>query len=100
MEKNENDLAQLRNSLSLERENARIALSNNVLALQNQKINMKLAEDVYNTARIKYREGVGSSLEVMNAESSLKEAQTNYFSSLYDVITARVDLQKALGQLQ
>jgi outer membrane protein len=100
VEKNENDIEQLKNALTLEKENARIMLGNNVLALQNQKANMKLAEEVYNTARVKYKEGVGSSLEVINAESSLKEAQTNYFSALYDVITARVDLQKALGQLQ
>lgn len=97
--KNENDIENLKMALTLEQENARIGLSNNVLALENQRKNMTLAEDVYNTARIKYKEGVGSSLEVMNAESSLKEAQTNYFTALYDVISAQVDLQKALGQL-
>ena len=61
---------------------------------------MQLAEEVYNTTRIKYKEGVGSNLEVMNAEASLKEAQTNYFSALYDAITSKVDLEKALGHIQ
>jgi outer membrane protein len=68
--------------------------------LGNQKENMLLAEEIYNTARIKYKEGVGSSLEIMNAESALKEAQTNYFTALYEVIASRVDLQKALGQIK
>lgn len=99
LEKNENDIENMKMALTLENENARITLRNNVLALENQKKNMQLAEEVYNTARIKYKEGVGSSLEVMNAESSLKEAQTNYFTALYDVTTSRVDLQKALGQI-
>ena len=84
--------------LTLETENARITVKNNLLALENQRSNMALAEEVYNTARIKYNEGVGSSLEVMDAESALREAQTNYFTALYDVMTARTDLQKALGQ--
>ena len=97
MEKNENDISNLKMALTLEKENSRISLKNNLLALDNQKENMELAQSVYNTARIKYKEGVGSSLEVMDAESALKEAQTNYFTALYDVMNARVDLQKALG---
>jgi outer membrane protein TolC len=100
LEKNENDILNLRQALSLEKENARITLRNNVLSLENQRKNMALAESIYNTASIKYKEGVGSSLEVMDAESALKEAQTNYFTALYDVMTARVDLQKALGLIQ
>ena len=99
LEKNKNDLDNLKMALTLEKENARITLRNNLLALENQKDNMQLAEDVYNTARIKYKEGVGSNLEVMDAEAALKEAQTNYFSALYDVMTSKVDLQKALGQI-
>lgn len=97
LEKNKNDIDNLKMALTLEKENARITLRNNLLALTNQKENMTLAENVYNTARIKYNEGVGTNLEVMNAEASLKEAQTNYFSALYDVMTAKIDLQKALG---
>ncbi|MBZ0098321.1 MAG: TolC family protein, partial [Taibaiella sp.] len=73
----------------------RASLSN----VQNQKENMALAEEVYNISQTKYREGVGSSLEVMDAETALKEAQTNYFNALYDANTARVSLLKALGEL-
>src|SRR5690606_26700832 len=100
LEKNQNDITNLKMALTLEKENARITLKNNLLALDNQKENMELAEEVYNTASIKYKEGVGSSLEVLNAESALKEAQTNYFSALYDVMTSRIDLKKALGLIQ
>jgi outer membrane protein TolC len=98
LQKNENDLQNLKMGLALEEQNAKISLRNNLLTLANQRSNMELAEEVYNTARIKYNEGVGSSLEVMDAESSLREAQTNYFTALYDAMTARVDLEKALGQ--
>lgn len=99
LQKSENDLENLKLALQLEKENARITLQSNISALENQRSNMKLAEEVFNVAKVKYKEGVGSNLEVMNAESALKEAQTNYFSALYDAITSRIDLQKALGEL-
>lgn len=97
--KNKNDMENLKNGLELEKENARITLRANISNVENQKANMKLAEEVYNISKTKYKEGVGSTLEVMDAETALKEAQTNYFSALYDASTARVSLLKALGEL-
>jgi outer membrane protein TolC len=99
LQKAENNLENLKLSLNLEKENARITYASNIRALANQRENMALASEVYRMAQVKYKEGVGSSLEVINAESALKEAQTNYFSALYDAITARTNLQKALGEL-
>lgn len=99
LEKNKNDIANLTMALTLEKENARISLRNNLLALENQKQNMKLAEEVYATTRIKYKEGVGSNLEIMNAEAALKEAQTSYFMALYETVTSKIDLEKALGHI-
>src|SRR5690606_26627261 len=98
-QKNKNDMENLKNGLELEKENARITLRANISNVDNQKQNMKLAEEVYNISKTKYKEGVGSSLEVMDAETALKEAQTNYFNALYDASTARVNLLKALGEL-
>ena len=100
VQKTENDIDNLKSAMMLEEQSAKVGLKNNLLALENQKMNMELAENVYNTSSIKYKEGVGSSLEIMNAESSLKEAQTNYFLALYEVMTSYVDLQKALGLLK
>ncbi len=98
-EKNKNDMENLRNGLEIEKENARITLRAGISNLENQKQNMKLAEEVYNISKTKYKEGVGSSLEVMDAETALKEAQTNYFNALYEAHTARISLLKALGEL-
>jgi outer membrane protein len=35
----------------------------------------------------------------MNAETSLREAQTNYYGALYDALVAKVDFEKAKGTL-
>ena len=90
----------LENSIDTEVEQSKITLANNLKVLKSQEKNMTLAEYVYNTAKIKYQEGVGSSLEVIDADNAYKEAQTNYFNSLYDALIAKVDLEKALGLLE
>jgi outer membrane protein TolC len=60
---------------------------------------MDLAEEVLRVTKIKYQQGLGTNLEIVNAESDLKQAQNNYFSALYDVLIAKVDLDKAHGKL-
>ena len=60
---------------------------------------MDLAMKVARVTRIKFEQGVGSNLEVVTAESSLKEAQVNYYNALYDVLVARINIEKAFGKL-
>ena len=60
---------------------------------------MELAKEVVRVSKIKYQQGVGSNLEVVDAEISYKEAQVNYFTTFYDALVAKVDLDKALGRL-
>lgn len=74
-------------------------LRNNILTLEAQESNMALAQEVYNTTQIKYREGVGSSLEMSTAENELLTAQNNYFNALYNAAIAKVDYLKAYGKL-
>jgi len=74
-------------------------LRNNILTLEAQEANMQLAQEVYNTTQIKYREGVGSSLEMSTAENELLTAQNNYFTALYNAATAKIDYLKAYGKL-
>ncbi len=62
-----------------------------------QKQNIELAQRIYNTALIKYREGVGSSLELNNAESTLYQEQGNYVSAMFALLNAKTALNKSLG---
>jgi outer membrane protein TolC len=48
---------------------------------------------------VKYTQGVGSNLEVLNAETSIKESQANYFTALYNALIAKVELAKSNGTL-
>jgi outer membrane protein len=84
----------------MERFQARANLINSLNTLEVQRENRELAEEVFNIARIKFQEGVGSNLEVVDADAALKEAETNYYSALFDALIAKVDLEKALGILK
>lgn len=99
VEKNDILLEGLRQSIDLDIQQSRTSLKNDIENLSSQQSNMDLAESVYDAAKKKYEAGVGSNIEVVNAESDLKEAQTNYFSALYDAIIAKIDYQKATGKL-
>lgn len=76
-----------------------IQLRNYWFTLQEQQKNLELAEEVVRVTRVKYKEGVGANIEVVNAEASFREAQTNYYTALYNALVAKVDLDKAAGKL-
>ncbi len=89
----------LKKNIDLEIEQSRINLTSQLETLDVQKQNVELAQDVYDITKVKYQEGVGSNLEVIDADASLKEAQTNYLNALYDAINSEIELKKALGIL-
>lgn len=99
LEKTRTQKVDLENNITNEIQTARIKLSDALLTMNEQQKNMQLAEQVYNQTKIKYENGLGSNLEITNAETDLKTAQNNYFSALYDAIIARVDFLKATGKL-
>ncbi|MES2616250.1 MAG: TolC family protein [Bacteroidota bacterium] len=66
--------------------------------VEQQKENLELANRIVNTTTIKYKEGVGSNLEITTATQDQKTAQTNYLNALYDLLVAKLDYNQAMGQ--
>ncbi len=64
-----------------------------------QHDNLDLATDVYNTINLQYKAGVKTYLEVIIAESDLRTTQVNYLNALYEVLSSKLDVEKALGTL-
>ena len=95
----DNEMRYLKHSIDLEQEQAKRDFANSLENMRVQEENMKLALEVFQVTNIKYQEGIGSNLEVVDAESAYEEAQSNYFNALYDVLIAKVDMEKALGIL-
>ena len=96
----ENQFALLENNIELELREKRSQLNNSLERLKTEKENMELGMEVFRVTRVKYQEGVGSNLEVIEAETSYKEAETNYYVALYDALIAKVELEKAMGVLK
>jgi outer membrane protein TolC len=89
----------LKESYKLELSQAKVNLKNGFEALDVQNRNLELANEVLRVSKIKFQQGLGSSLEVVNAESDVKTSQNNYLSALYDVLIGKVDFDKIQGKL-
>jgi outer membrane protein TolC len=99
LEKSVNNKMQLERSIDLEVQQSLINLSNSLESLKIQRRNMDLAQKNLQVSRAEYKEGIAIALEVTNAESALKEAQTNYYNSLYNALVSKADYEKAIGNL-
>lgn len=94
-----NSSRQLESAIDLEVKQSRINFDNSVQTMQSQKENMELASNIARVTKIKYEQGLGSNLEVVDAEAALREAQINFYNAIYDAIVAKIDLDKAYGNL-
>lgn len=99
LRKIDNQKELLEKSIDAEIKQKQDNLATNLEMMEVQKENYELAQEIYNTTDIKYKEGVGSNLEVIEANNSLIEAQAIYFDALYEAVVARIELEKALGLL-
>lgn len=95
----ENQFDMLKYNISIEIQQSLSSYNREIERMRAQQENMELAREVYDVAKLKYGEGVGSNIEVIEADASYKEAQTNFYNALYDALISKIDLQKAYGVL-
>ena len=98
LKQNENNKKTLESLITLEVTNARKMYLIAIDKLESQNKNLALAQKIYDTTLIKYKEGVGSSLEVTQSEQSLYTTQQNRIQAMFDVLTTKVALDQAMGQ--
>lgn len=87
-----------KNNLENELGNAQRNLDVNLEKLEVQEANLALAQEVIDATTAKFSEGIGSNLELVDAEQSYKVAEVNYLTALYNAIVAKIDLDKATGK--
>lgn len=98
--KTANTINYLKSAIDMETNVAAVMYKNAFISVQTQSKNKELAKSIFETTRKKYEAGVGSSLELITAETALKEAETNYLTAVYDLIIAKTDLDKAQGNVK
>ncbi|MEO6894708.1 MAG: TolC family protein [Ginsengibacter sp.] len=99
LQKLNNNVDQLKQSIDNDVAQSRINMRSALLTMDAQKKNIDLAQEVYNSTKLKYEQGVGSNQEISTAQADLVTAQNNYYSSLYDAIIAKIDYLQATGKL-
>ena len=67
-----------------------------LIEAQNQ--NVEVAQRSYNIAKVRYKEGAGSQIELQNTDLALKQAKLNRIQSLYSYLTTKFELDQLLGR--
>jgi outer membrane protein TolC len=94
------DLENAHTEINTEYEQALSNYKSSYFDMQTLKQNVDLARDVYNVVFLQYREGIKTYLDVIVAQSDLRTAELNYNNALFTVLSSKIDLQRALGNLQ
>lgn len=87
----------LENAFQLELDAARKQYINALERTKSQQKNLDLAQRIFDTTQKKYKAGIGSSFEMVQAEQSVYSAQQALMTARFDLLSARIAVQKALG---
>jgi outer membrane protein TolC len=99
LEKTNNTIENIQRAIDLQLKAAGTLLGNALSNLDIQERNMQLAERVYNITKKKYEQGLGSSFELLQTQSELETAESNYFQAMFDAINAKISYMRALGKI-
>lgn len=89
---------QLRQAIDTEVQNSHLQYQNAKKALSNAQSTLDLSEEIYETVLIKFREGLGTSFELIQSEQDLFEARSQYLNALYDILETRAQLEQSMGR--
>jgi len=86
--------------MDLAQENAQTQLANNLLTIQTQEDNVKLAQEVLSNTQNNYQQGLASLTDLLESERALSDAKNNYTNALLSYKLAEIGLLKAQGKLE
>lgn len=89
---------QVEQQLILNAQNAKSGYTFALSQYNTTESNMELAQRIYTKTRIKYEEGISSSLDLTTANKQLLESQTKFINAAFQLIQAKATLDKALNQ--
>jgi len=85
-------------ALDLQLETARKQYFNSKQKMMDNERNVTLAHKIFDTIQTKFKEGVGSSSDLTQAQAGLLQAESSLIQSRSDFLKSIVDLRKALGK--
>ena len=95
--KAQEEAAQTDDQIRLDVRTAYLGLQAAEKNIQTTSVAVTRAEEDYKIAQVRYSAGVGTNLDVMDANEKLTTARTNYYTALYNYNTSKASLDKAMG---
>ncbi len=89
---------QLRQAIDMEVQNNYIEYQNAVSNLEEATERTDLSEEIYQTVLIKYREGLSTSFELIQAEQDMFDARINQLNALHRILETRAMVEKSMGR--
>jgi outer membrane protein TolC len=98
MQKTQNLQRNVERGLLLGYSNAKTQVTNNYKRYLTAKKGFELAEKIRRVNNIKYREGLISSLNLSQSEQQYFESQQKYFQAVFELLNAKIELDKSMNK--
>ncbi len=100
LERLDYNFSSLKDSINTQFIQAMSAYKANLNNYFEQKANLELASEVYKIIQLQYRAGIKTYLEVITANNDFFSAQVNYTNAMFQVLSNKIDVERALGTLK
>jgi outer membrane protein TolC len=84
--------------LTIAIQSARLKMDEAKRRIQGQEKNIEEAKKAVSIAETRFKNGVGTQLELLDTQVAMTLAQTNYAQAIYDYLVAKADWDFAVGQ--
>lgn len=88
---------QAKDGVQLEVRQAFLSMKEAEKRIETTQVAVAKAEEDFKIAQVRYSAGVGTNIDVIDAQVALTNAKTNYIQALYDYNTSKAKLDKAMG---
>jgi len=85
------------NGVALDVRNTYYNMQESQRRIHTTNVAVSKAQEDYDIAQLRYRNGVGTNTDVMDAQVALNKAKTNYIQACYDFNTNKIALDNAIG---
>jgi len=89
----------LRSAIYSEYTGALAGYKSNYFNLNTTRENTNLARKVYEIVQLQYQQGTVPYLNVITAEANLIQAEIGYQNALFQLLSSKIDLEKAMGSI-
>jgi outer membrane protein len=93
------DTLNTRNEMNTQYATAMASYKSELAVYRMTQKNIEIAQDVYNTVKLQYNQGVKSYLEVIVSETELMAAHISNLNALFTLMFTNIDVKRSLGEI-